>query len=110
MQELICLFELESLSVLVRNQPLRPPDEEGLYRLCPETVYDAGNGNFLLAVLDNTRYVCGNDGNPDDNCVIQGGSYQVHLFDNPPEASSLPDLLTAVREDEAGAPGEHRQG
>ena len=88
MQDVICQFEWESLLTLVRQSPLR--QSPYVYHLCPNTIYPAydfitDTNNFLTAALDQTIYRCGNHGSSQDNCVVEGGSFQVYLRDNPPE-------------------------
>jgi hypothetical protein len=57
------------------------PSDSYTFRLCPSTVYDAST-TTLLPVLSNSFFVCGSNGNRNDNCIILGGSEQVRIVDS----------------------------
>jgi hypothetical protein len=86
--QLICAYELETINTIFRSNPIRegPPY---VYKLCPNSVYNTDGENWLTASLDGTVYKCGNFGSRTDNCVVEGGEFQVILRDNPPEISAL---------------------
>jgi hypothetical protein len=82
MQDVICKYEQDALNVIFRSSGQTGPF---IYRLCPNTIYNASDNNFWTASLDETVYVCGNDGNVDDECVLEGGEVHIFLWDQPPE-------------------------
>jgi hypothetical protein len=47
------------------------------FTLCPNTVYKIGDDVPPLTLRQNTRYICGADGNSSNNCVLTGGQFQI---------------------------------
>jgi hypothetical protein len=61
--------------------------EEKVYRLCPGREFnivvkdESGrklNGTDPLLAASNVKYICGLDGDPDDNCVLRNGEEQIY--------------------------------
>ena len=83
LRDIFCIMERESLFTIFKgSSPRRPPY---VYRLCPNTVYSISEQEQIAPVLNQTHFVCGNNGNSKDNCIIDGGSVQVFFQDNPEE-------------------------
>lgn len=80
LQDLNC-FMFEEASSTIFGLGFREPPY--LYLLCPNTVYAVTEYNAINPILNDTWIACGNDGAPDNNCTIVGGSVQVLLTDNP---------------------------
>lgn len=57
------------------------PSESYTFRLCPNTVFDASQ-TPLTPLLSNAAFVCGADGNRNNNCIVIGGSEQVRIVDS----------------------------
>ena len=57
------------------------PEEAYEFLLCPETVFDASS-DTLEPVLSGSTFICGSDGDPEDNCIILGGDEQVRIVDS----------------------------
>lgn len=59
----------------------KPQNQGGYdYLLCPSTTLDVGDP--LLPVLDNVRFICGENGAVTDQCILSGGSQQI-VIQNP---------------------------
>jgi hypothetical protein len=65
----------------------RSESEEKVYHLCPQMEYNIAvkdenglrlNGTDPLLATSNVAYICGFDGNPDDNCILRNGHEQVY--------------------------------
>ena len=65
-------------------------NELRIYILCPNTIYEIGtlttsgkccnDGYHPIELRSNTEYICGNDGNINNNCIITGGEFQLSTF------------------------------
>ena len=54
------------------------PEGSYTYILCSDTFFDATNAT-LVPLLDNIMFMCGDDGDRLNNCVILGGTEQVQI-------------------------------
>ena len=59
----------------------RPPNPPYEFILCPGTNFDASGGP-LLPVLSDSTFICGSDGDFQDNCFFVGGVEQVRFEDS----------------------------
>jgi hypothetical protein len=57
------------------------PEDSYTYILCSDTFFDATN-TTLVPLLDNANFMCGDDGNRLNGCVILGGTEQVRFQDS----------------------------
>jgi hypothetical protein len=57
------------------------PEPSYTYNLCPDTFFDA-TMTTLEPVLDNTMFVCGENGSRLNGCVIIGGNEQIRIQDS----------------------------
>jgi hypothetical protein len=75
---------------LLRISNGNPASDSYTFRLCPNMVFDASTP--LLPVLSNSLFVCGSDGNRDNNCIILGGSEQVRIENSQIENYTIDNL------------------
>jgi len=85
-QETACFETLGSINSVMQTELSRiqngaTPQESYVYSLCSNTFLDAGS-EPLQPVLDNTMFVCGDDGSRSNRCVIVGGNQQVLIRDS----------------------------
>jgi len=78
----------DNITVLVEHMDFKNPYTPETYILCPNTVYTIGsemnrgerccldNQSPILS-RSNTNIKCGDDGDPNNHCVLVGGSFQV---------------------------------
>lgn len=71
----------EMQTELIRIQNGATPQASYLYNLCANTFFDA-TSERLEPVLNNAMFVCGDNGNRDNRCVIVGGNQQVKITDS----------------------------
>jgi len=78
-----CFTDLNSVATCVAEKNAFQVET---FVLCPGTVYKIGflgsggvteDGFPALTIRANTRYLCGEDGKSENNCVITGGQFQI---------------------------------
>lgn len=52
-----------------------------VFNLCPHTIFRGGEA--IKPLLNNSRFLCGNDGDSNNKCTVAGGDTQVRIVDHP---------------------------
>lgn len=76
----------EELQRIQNGSPPRPPY---VFRLCPNTQFDASTAAPLNVLLSGSMFTCGPNTASTDNCVISGGVNQVLIEDSTIDGYSL---------------------
>jgi hypothetical protein len=68
------------------------PEASYTFTLCPNQVFDAALVT-LQPVLSDAMFVCGADGDPEDDCTFLGGEEQIRIEDSTVDGYPLERLL-----------------
>jgi hypothetical protein len=73
---------------------LNPPLERYIYTICPGTVLQGQEQ--LTPLLHNSYIRCGGQGHRHDDCIIEGGTTQILLYDSMTTTSTTASTTTSV--------------
>ena len=100
-----CYKDWSSLSLDIYNAAFDSAFTGGIYKLCKNTLFDADTSSLKI-YSSNIVVQCDEDGDPEDNCYINGGSYQIFVSEGlqgPPSGVELkgltfssPDMISVV--------------
>lgn len=77
-------YEYESSSINKSNSESKNKLEY-VYKLCPNTIFSMSSNTKPISIsplLSNTKIQCGNEGDVNDNCTINGGATHVYFPTN----------------------------